>query len=648
MKKKLIAVLVAACLSVGLFGCNTTKGLGEYGGGLKLTIESDKNAAITTEGSYKLKYTLSAGKASVSVKGTDGASDVTVYGSYSEVGKTFTASRPGVYTLTVSAAYGDENASDSAVVTVTAPENGGKEETVPQYPADPAFNTLQARPDDYTTWTEFGAHDPSVIQVDGVYYAFSTDVDGTQNGYQIRTSADGIHWKYLKTAFSPEDMEPTKYLSGNGELQDVFDTLKNNNADTCVNAATGKITLWAPDIVLGNDGMFWLYYSVTSYFGSSKSYLGLAKSYKVDGPYKHVACIYKNDTDTSRNYNAIDPQVIFAENDPSKDMYLSFGSFKGGIAMLKLDRTTGLRDEAYNEGAPKRLTGTDGMSNFGGEGSVIAYAKDVPVMDGEGVFTTKNFYYMFISDGNLTSTYNMKALRSENIDGPYTDYLGNEMASSTNNGDKVMGSFQFLFNGTTANKPVDFYAPGHNDLFTNAAGVNLVAYHCRATKVGDNMHYLYTSQYFYNEDGRLVMNPNRWAGDGESLRDLTAGEILGSEGALRESLTEAGYESGLYKMIRLTASRDTVESTLIKLTQEETEDGYKIIRTADGETADAGSWKLYGGEGRNYYVTLTIDGETYKGVAVPSWLTDQSRAGICITALSTTTGRALYLNMAVQ
>ena len=48
------------------------------------------------------------------------------------------------------------------------------------------------RTPDYTAWQEGCAHDPSLLEWEGVYYAYSTDTFGAPCGYQIRKSTDQI------------------------------------------------------------------------------------------------------------------------------------------------------------------------------------------------------------------------------------------------------------------------------------------------------------------------------------------------------------------------------------------------------------------------------------------------------------------------
>lgn len=492
-----------------------------------------------------------------------------------------------------------------------------------KYPKNPHFNKLKMRSPDYSSWQEGCAHDPSLLEWEGKYYAYSTDTFGAPAGYQIRTSDDLLHWEYCGSAFDMTDVAP-HYKKGNGaksgNLQEAFDWCVTSAREVGYGVCTrtdGTMSFWAPHCVRGTDGKFWLYYCLTGYFGGSKSCIGLAKSDRPDGGFTSVGVIVKSPAGW-RTPNAIDPQVFFAEG----KMFLVYGSYGLGLHLIELDPATGLRktEASYADYAAKKLSMREyyGVRLASGslEGGVIRYHEDVPVLE-DGVWTKKNYYYLMCSYGSLSSAYNLRCGRSENPEGPYVDVNGNPLVCSTDigTGNKMLGSFRW------EDAEADFFCPGHNDMFVTSRGVKLISYHCRTNYFIDkglsrsnNFHYLYLGQYEINAEGWPVMNANRYAG--EEVQDVTSEELLGiSAGKFEAVLFEQGVR--------------TIEAKRIRLAQDGTVSG-----------AWKGSWKMYG----PHDITLTLDGEDYHGVVMPAWLENQGAAGLTVTAMGKTNGMALHMN----
>lgn len=480
------------------------------------------------------------------------------------------------------------------------------------------------RSPDYTAWQEGCAHDPALLEWEGKYYAYSTDTFGAPSGYQIRESDDLMHWKYLGAAF-PLEGSSEKYRSGGdthgcGNLREAYDWCCTNRREVGYGVCArtdGGFAMWAPHCVRGADGKFWLYFCMTGYFGGSKSCIGLAKSDSPTGGFECVSILVKS-PEGWRTPNAIDPQVFFAEG----RMFLIYGSFGLGLYLLELDPKTGLRKTKYEyaDWAEKRCGFQEyyGVNLAAGsvEGGAIRYHENVPVLE-NGVWTKKNYYYLTCSYGSLSSAYNIRCGRSERPEGPYLDVNGNPLVCSTDlgTGNKLLGSFRW------EDSEIDFFCPGHNDMFVTEKGVNLMAYHCRTNffiergaSISNNFHYLYVGQYAFNAEGWIVMNPNRYAG--EELQTVTKGDLLDVSG-------------GKFDALLFNQKVETVRSRRITLHEDGTLDG-----------AYRGSWRTFG----DNKIALEIGGEEFSGVIMPAWIDHRGEAGLTVSALGKKGGMTLCLN----
>src|SRR5580698_1707144 len=166
-------------------------------------------------------------------------------------------------------------------------------------------------------------HDPSMIREGSTWYLFSTgDPNGEVNDgdIQIRASTDLRAWRLVGT---------------------VFHTIPS----WITNRILGVQNLWAPDISY-YDGLYHLYYAASS-FGANDSLIALATNRTLDP--SSAEYHWKDDglvffSVVADNYNAIDPALISA---PGGAKWLLFGSFWGGIHLLRLNAATGLPASAH-------------------------------------------------------------------------------------------------------------------------------------------------------------------------------------------------------------------------------------------------------------------------------------------------------------
>jgi arabinan endo-1,5-alpha-L-arabinosidase len=279
-------------------------------------------------------------------------------------------------------------------------------------------------------------HDPSIIRAGVTYYVFST---GT--GLPIITSIDLVNWSLGGQVFASKPEWITTTEPGNP-----------NN-------------LWAPDISFFG-GKYHLYYAA-SRFGSNVSCIGHATSADIatdpwvdsGGP---VICSAKTD-----NWNAIDPAAFI---DESGNAWLAFGSFWGGLKLIRLDIATGAR------------MGTDFIALATRQNTEV----EAPYLIHHG-----GFYYLFESvDLCCTDLLNYKIMvgRSAAIEGPYVDADGNNLLD---------GGGMLVVQGTAR-----WIAPGHNAILQTASGdYNL--YHALdgSKEQPEDSPTLRISQLFWTPDG---------------------------------------------------------------------------------------------------------------------------------------------------
>lgn len=258
-----------------------------------------------------------------------------------------------------------------------------------------------------------GVHDPVVIRQGRTYYVFSTGGRPGTGVIPIRMSTVLRRWTAAGYVFEKLPEWATKEIPGA------------RNA-------------WAPDISY-RSGKYYLYYSVST-FGSRNSAIGLATNKTLDAAspdYKWMddGMVIRSHQETD-GWNAIDPNVVVEDKDR---VWLTWGSFWGGIKMRRLDARTGKlhpEDSSIHSLASRPRTPEV-------QGSIEA-----PFIVRHG-----NYWYLFASFDfccrGAKSTYRVVVGRSRKITGPYEDRSGKPMGE---------GGGTPVINATTPN----WRGPGHN------------------------------------------------------------------------------------------------------------------------------------------------------------------------------------------
>lgn len=324
--------------------------------------------------------------------------------------------------------------------------------------------------------------------------------------------------------------------------------------------------------------------------------------------------------------NCIDPCVFYDDND---NLWMSYGSWSGGIFMIKLDKTNGLRDYTYtfpyevngNNATPGAASANCTSDPYFGKKIAGGY-----YVSGEASYIQKigKYYFLFMSYGGLTSDggYQMRIFRSENPDGPYVDCYGTSA---------LFKSYKMNYSSTTAdNRGVLLFggyqwdamsgaeiAQGHNSAFVDKQNRSFVVYHTRFSNAGEG-HQVRVHQLFLNDEGWLMAAPFEF--DGETITDAAI--------ASKASIADADI-AGDYQFMRHQYGQNTKAKAF--------ETPVNITLNEDGTIsgAETGTWKRTAGTD---YIHLTINNVVYRGVLVKQTIDYTNIPAIAISALSSSSG----------
>ena len=447
-------------------------------------------------------------------------------------------------------------------------------------------------PEDRLTYQRVVCHDPSIFRdTDGTYYIFGSFLAAAR-------SENLYNWTSIDASFQASFTE------------EVRSQIRAWNKDET--AGNWNDYLWAPDIIYNPVlGKYCMYLSANG--DDWKSNIVLLTADTVEGPYEYAGSIVYGgfnaedygqtdaplvlgEEEIPERYvtkgidnkkwgdkwpNCIDPCVFY---DDEGNLWMSYGSWSGGIFMLELDENTGLRDYSVTYETNEHSDAYFGKKIAGG-----AY------VSGEASYIQKigDYYYLFISYGNLEAAggYNVRIFRSEKPDGEYVDLLGNSSYYDTyvfnynqSVGVRLFGGYKWRnFNS-------GMVAQGHNSAFVDEDGKAYIVFHTR-TDNGSEGHYVKVHQLFTTKEGWIVAAPYQ-----------TTGEALADGGAATASVA-GDYEVILHELDIDYAKLETKKPVFITLT----EDG-QITGDYDG------SWSIEEGTS---YITLTLNGKEYSGVTFP-------------------------------
>lgn len=467
-------------------------------------------------------------------------------------------------------------------------------------------------------------HDPSIVKVeDGSYYVLGTHTASAK-------SSDLIQWEQVNYDYGNVDNAPF-YGKLTETLAEPFLWAGYKDGD-----CSGGYAIWAPDAIWnpyyewedGTTGAYMLYCCTSSTW--RRSAICYLVSREFEGPYEYVdTIIYSGFTKTgepdgnsSRNTkwdndylnlteliekgsagggideisdnwfdsqggwnnlyapNAIDPNLFF--DAAGEKLYMSYGSWSGGLFLLELDRATGEPiypgvdsiDEVSGNFVDRyfgiHLAGGNHQS---GEAPYIKYDQET------------GYYYLYETYGGLLADggYNMRLFRSENPSGPYLDAAGGNAAdsgqSNDNYGIKLIGNYAFY-------DQMGKKAAGHNSALIDDYGQHYIFYHQRFdVKPQTEGHEVRVHQQFLNEDQWPVTAVYEYRG--EQPEHYENEEVVGSYEFINHGTKTNG---------------DMLSTLMLTLNEDGTVSG-----AADGTWTKSDSGKGFD------YVTFDMDGVTYKG-----------------------------------
>jgi arabinan endo-1,5-alpha-L-arabinosidase len=439
-------------------------------------------------------------------------------------------------------------------------------------------------------------HDPSAVKANGKYYVFGTHrswakSDDMVNWKPFTNNLNRDYEKILGTIWEAWPSQPENNdVKGNMWAPDVIwnPTLKKWCMYLSLNGANYKsvIVLLTADTIEGD----WTYVAPVVYSGFRQSDQKQTDVPKVLGP-KTDMTRYDSLEDTK--INAIDPCI---KTDSNGDMWMTFGSWFGGMWMLKLDTATGLRDYSRTyETIPDKSDAYYGIKLGGGYGN-----------SGEGSYllNTNGWWYLFASYGRLEQKggYQIRLFRSQSITGPYVDQAGTpavSISSEPNNwagttGIRLLSSVQW-----SGNKNGDIeVSQGHNSALVDSDGTVYLVYHTRFSDRGE-YYELHVHELLPTVDGWLTAAPYEYTGTKAKNNGYPTEELAGEYELITNNPNTSFHGNR--------KAGDTSSQHYLGVNKPK-----HITLKADGTvTGDSvGTWKVTAGTND---VTITADNTSYVG-----------------------------------
>jgi GH43 family beta-xylosidase len=257
--------------------------------------------------------------------------------------------------------------------------------------------------------------DPTVINVDGTYYAYATQgrSEGNTNHVQVASSKDLFHWKYLGDAL-PEKPSWASY------------------------------NFWAPDVLFDTASQqYVMFFSAKNKDTSLNMCIGVAFSKTPQGPFVDMgAPLLKG-----KDFSNIDPMVMIDPKSGKKILY--WGSDFAPIRVQELNEDW----KSFKNGSEaKAILFPDKNKDY------------EKLIEGAWVDYNEGKYYLYYSGDNCCgdrANYAVMIARADNPFGPF----------------ETPGKYDGAGNSVILAKDSDWFAPGHNSIVKDVKGNLWIAYH---------------------------------------------------------------------------------------------------------------------------------------------------------------------------
>ena len=503
-----------------------------------------------------------------------------------------------------------------------------------------------------TALKRVSVHDPSVVwdPTTSSYYIFGSHRAAAKCNNMMSWETFTAPWA-TATSTNADNIDAfttpqvTKVKKGGVEYDLNFNALAWSQRGSATYDINGN--MWAPDVIYNKKmGKYCMYLSINGE-GWYSSIIMLTAD-QITGPYRYQAPVVMSGFRAQSSYTATDAPIVLGETMPDRyapsdnygnhwpnaidpcvfydengKLWMTYGSWSGGVFMLELDEETGLRDydvtyaesETFDPYFGKKIAGGHYSS---GEASYIEYIG--------------GYYFLFVTYGGLeaASGYQMRVFRSLNPDGPFVDSKGSSA---------VYDAYQLNF-GPTENdgfRGVNIFgayddwgfqtvgdwgerAQGHNSIIAAQDGRTYLVYHTRFQNRGEG-HEVRVHQVYQNEEGWLVAAPFEYTGEGVKSAGIAAAQKVPTADI-----------PGAYKLLTHQYGLDHAAKEYAAPVD--------VTLNADGTISGdvTGTWTIKTGTS---YITIKI-GSEFKGVMVPQTLEPYDTKVPCFTALDSQTGVTIW------